>query len=123
MSRKQDTPVSESPSLFDAVAGRQARDAGAAQVLIGAETWRDRAIAVIEQIAREQPELTADDLRERLTELPPHHNAFGAVFLTAARRNIIAATDRTKRSTREAAHAHRNPIWQSCVFGRTTATT
>jgi hypothetical protein len=102
--------------------GELARDAGTAQVLIGADEWRDKALAVVEQLARELPEFTADDLREHVTEAPPHVNCWGAVMLAAAKRNWIRSTDRTRKSTRAAAHAHRNPVWESMICEASAST-
>lgn len=96
--------------------GDAGRDRGAAVVLDNAGAWRAAALDAIEQLARECPEFTADDVRERGTEQPHHANAWGAAMLTAARNGWIRATDRTRKSVRAAAHAHRNPIWESLLI-------
>lgn len=103
-------------SLFDLDAGRHQRDIGCERVLSASERWRAGAMAAIERLAQTTREFTSDDVRAAITEEPQHFNAFGALFLSAAKRGWIERTGRTAISKRVAAHAHSNPVWASKIF-------
>lgn len=113
---QQDSP----PSLFDPVgdcgldAGRRRRDDGVAQAETNTWTpWKVKANAELERWSREGVEGTSDDLLEAIGEPPlSSRNAVGALFQGAARRGLIANTDRYVVSRRESAHARRIAVWR-----------
>lgn len=51
-------------------------------------SWIDQAVRVIEQIARRQPTVTAEDLR-REHEPPEHQNQIGGAFKSAYAQKIV----------------------------------
>ncbi len=115
-------PIGHSrPHPHDLTLGRMARDEGMALVLenVGQE-WRDRIAFLIDGLARRLPELTADDVRaeaDRVGMDPPHHhNAWGAVMLSAAKRGSIQRTTSPRASVRVEAHRHSNPVWRSLLY-------
>ena len=60
---------------------QETRDNGTAVVFANAgQEWREYALGIIESLARELPEFTSDDVRERIKRPPHHHNAFGAAL-------------------------------------------
>ena len=66
-------------------------------------SWLERAYQTLCQIARQQAEITADDvwdaLRGEALSIVPHElRAIGPVFRRAAKDGIIGATDRIKLS-------------------------
>lgn len=101
--------------------GQAARDEGMARVMAnaGADVM-DAHLALIEDLARSMPELTADDVRAAAAErrlMRPHSpNAYGAYMRTAARRGYIERTNLLVQSTRPDAHAHANPSWRSLLY-------
>ena len=64
--------------------------------------WTEQAVNVIEQLAREQSTVTAEDLRKHL-EAPEHQNMIGTAFRVAYNQKIItpvgyrASTDKSRR--------------------------
>lgn len=96
--------------------GEALRDVGTAQVAGHHPEWMARALEQLRDLAQTFPHLTADDLRSRMAHLqdePGHHNAYGSVFLNAARAGWLEATDATCRSERPDAHARRLQVWRS----------
>lgn len=65
--------------------------------------WCQQAVNVIEQLARSQSTVTAEDLRKHL-EAPEHQNMIGSAFRVAYHQKIItpvgyrASTDKSRRS-------------------------
>lgn len=110
------------PFLTPTASGADARLAvqlgrgGAAQAEAKAgEAWRDRARALVVQLAQRQPEVTSDDVWEAGLELPDGASgrALGAVMTWAARAGFLAKTDRVRRSTSPSSHGDPMTIWAS----------
>jgi hypothetical protein len=104
--------------------GRQFRDEGMALVVENAgPDVMDAHLALIEDLARTMPELTADDVRAAALErslVPPHSpNAYGAYMRIAAGRGYIKRTNLLIQSSRPDARAHANPAWRSLLFTAT----
>lgn len=106
---------------FQAPTGPQLKEAGTALVRANSGLWKDKAAAVIEQLAARKSEFTSDDLRDFATKCgleDPHHvNAWGAAMSAAAKRNVIQATGRFIRSNRPDAHSRMVGVWRSCLKG------
>ncbi len=98
--------------------GDDRRDRGIASVTRHYSRWHRDAVDTLRRIALHQDELTADDLWDRLQQLPPTPNAVGSVFRIAMAEGVIAATERTVRSQRSARHAGRVLVWRSLLYGR-----
>ena len=107
--------------LTGAALGEELKREGIKRVLENSGSWSERALLVVKRLAETKAEFTADDIREAVERDvgPPHHsNAWGAMTRTAAgkKRAWIELTNRVEKSTRAAAHSHRNPIWRSRIY-------
>ncbi len=108
-------------SLFDAAAGRAARDAGMSQALhasgvIGL-TWAEYAYRQLETVARRQATVHTDDVAPLMAVWPAAHpNAWGAVWLRAARAGLIAKSGQYRPTTQPGKHYHASPVWRSLVY-------
>jgi hypothetical protein len=109
-------PTLEIPGQLEL--GQALRDEGMDLVQSHNAAWTARALDELGTLAHTRPLLSADTLRDRMALLddqPAHHNAYGAVFATAARMGMLERTDRTVESTRPDAHARRLTVWRSLV--------
>lgn len=99
--------------------GQELRDQGMDLVQGHNAEWSARALDELATLAHARPTLTADTLRDRMALLddqPAHHNAYGAVFATAARMGLLERTGVAVQSTRADAHARRLTLWRSLVW-------
>jgi transcriptional accessory protein Tex/SPT6 len=114
------TEHSAQPTIFDALAAIEARDAAIIQVDFNADPqWKKAADMAIRAIAMDRPEMTTDDvwrwLHEVAIEAPHEPRALGAAMKRAAREGIIVATDRVKQSARPECHARPVRVWKSLL--------
>jgi hypothetical protein len=110
-----------SDDLFDYQEATTLRDTALAQVEANANTdWCNLTVALIESIARQQPELTSDDVWKALADFPNYKthqpSAMGAMFKRASSKKLIAATDRFVQSTRPSSHARPIRVWSSQII-------
>lgn len=78
--------------------------------------WKQKAYDALVSLAYQQPEIMADDLWE-VVEQPPEPRAAGAIFMKAAKNEIIVKTDEHRPSARR--HATDMVVWRSKVYGTT----
>ena len=81
--------------------------------------WKTMALAVIRDVARTKPFLTADDIREVLDtkDVCTHDtSALGGVIRQAVKAGYITGTGEYKKSERPATHRRPLPLWQSLVW-------
>ena len=71
--------------------------------------WTLNAVAKIEKIKRETA-FTAEDLRKRMKDLPPHPNCVGAAFQIAQAQGLIFRF-RTATAMRPEAAGHLLRVW------------
>lgn len=71
--------------------------------------WTLNAVAKIERIKR-GASFTAEDIRRRMKEPPPHPNCVGAAFQIARARKLIAQC-RTVTAKRHEAASHLLRVW------------
>ena len=112
--------MTEHPSLFDPVAAIEARDEAIGRVDRNADpVWKQQAQTIVRNLAHRLDELTTDDVWQALNcagvDVPHEPRALGAVMQSAARQNVIAATDRVRQSQRPECHARPVRIWRSLV--------
>lgn len=79
-------------------------------------SWSDTAFDAIVTVARRQTNLHVDDIIKRVSQ-PAHHNAWGAVWMRAIKRGVIAATDQRRPSSDPKKHAHKYPVYRSLIVG------
>lgn len=108
-------------NLFDTQEAQARRDIALAQVETNANTqWCNLVLALIESLARQQNELTSDDVWKALAAFPNYTthqpSAMGAMFKKASSKNLIAATDRFVQSTRPSSHARPIRVWSSKII-------
>ena len=106
-------------SLFDPAAGTQARDAGISQVEQRDRVWNEYAYGALEALCRRRQFVHADDLVAACNWEPGHPNAWGAVWMRARRRGLIAEQDppQWRRSAVAAKHRRNLPVYRSLVYG------
>lgn len=109
-----------SNELFNIKEGQALRDAALADVEANANTaWCGLTLALIESLARQQSELTSDDVWKALADFPNYKthqpSAMGAMFKRAASKNLIATTDRFVQSARPSSHARPIRVWSSKI--------
>jgi hypothetical protein len=77
------------------------------------EPWKEQAIAVLEHVARERPELTVEDVAP-LVEVTVDMRALGAIKLTGKRRGWLEPLGYVNAN----AERHRKPIrlWRSRLY-------
>lgn len=96
--------------------GRAARDAALEQVAGNSEPWHDQAIRLLRRIRDSTGTgMTGEDINQFVTRQigqPHHHNAKGALIMSAVKAGIIAPTDeyRPMRNTRS--HARRTRVYR-----------
>lgn len=79
--------------------------------------WREFAMELIIKLAQQRQEITADDIWEAGLPETRENRALGAVIQDAAKRNILAPTDRVKKSRRvKHNHGRSIAIWKSLLF-------
>lgn len=96
--------------------GAVERDAAIALVSENAgEEFKEHALAVLERIAREKPELTSADVYEALQVEPHDYRALGAVMRRGQKAGWIEATLTFIPDPRP--HVHRTPlrVWRSKI--------
>jgi len=103
----------------DQRAADAARDGGMAVADEHAEAqWKAEADAIIDHLARTQPEVVSDDVWE--AGLAPNptgsSTALGPRFRNAAATGLISKTGRARRKALESCHASPMTIWASLVF-------
>lgn len=97
------------------------RDDGMSRAAAGQENrmpgFSDLAYAALLELARHQPEIHIDHFLQFFPLRPEQPNAFGAVWMRAARNCVIEKTGRTRRcATDTRKHAHDYPIYRSLIF-------
>lgn len=98
----------ESPELD----GRYLRDVGAERAGLSVHTfWRLAAEKHIGRLAESGDEFTSDQLHQAVGAPPGHASSVGALFLTAAKRDLIEAVG-YRRSARPEAHARIVTVWR-----------
>jgi hypothetical protein len=110
--------LAPAPVLHDAAAGTAARDAGLARVEAGAAgEFSDTALLVVERLAREQPQVTSEEVWPRLEGvLTTDNRALGPVMRRAQRLGYIAPTDRVTLTTMPRSHRSPMRIWKSLIY-------
>jgi hypothetical protein len=99
--------------------GAELRDAGMAAAWDNTPAnWRVVALTLLFQLAKQQPEVTADDLQDVLPPLPAecHPNVIGSLWMEAVRNHVLERTERSILSSRSSAHARRVPVYTSLVY-------
>ena len=99
--------------------GTELRDAGMAAAWDNTPgNWKTVALTLLYQLAKQQPEVNADDLQAVLPPLPPgtHHNVIGSLWMEAVRQHFIRHTGRSIVSARTDSHARRVFIYESLVY-------
>ena len=106
-------------NLFDhqAEEARRRRDRGAVQAANAVHPyWKLAAEKALRDLARSGREFTSDDLHERVGHaLGGHREAMGALFLTAAKQEVITQAG-YRKSTRPEAHGRILTVW--CGTGK-----
>jgi len=109
--------MNHEPTLFDPVQAEAAADEALARVEAHADPdWKDRAYAIIFELARVRVEFTTDDVWRELGQagVDTHEpRALGALMRQAAADHVIAPTDRYKPSSRVVCHGRPVRIWRS----------
>lgn len=107
----------EQASLFDGPAAIARRDEAIGRVQRHADpAWLLEARRVVGLLARELPELTTDDVWERLENKPHEPRALGAVMIWAHKAGFVARTDRTRNSLRPECHRRPLRLWASKLY-------
>lgn len=95
--------------------GAVERDDGIARAVRRAPAeWIAAAHDAVDRLAATQTELSADDVWREVGQ-PPEPRALGGVMVSAGRRGVIEATDRTVPSVRPESHRRPIRIWRSLV--------
>jgi hypothetical protein len=116
--RQGHVEAEEPGPVLDAVAARQARDAGIAQVEAHAdETFQEAALAAVHQVAYQRATFCVDDVWATRATWPETHDrrALGAVMQTARRLEWIEPTDQFVCTTQRASHAAPVRVWRSLL--------
>jgi len=107
--------------LFDARSALEAKREAMTRVHANAEeAWKVAAKLSVEAVAKRKPEFTTDAvwwwLEHHYPDYMPHEpRAMGPIMRWAVTTGVVAATDRTTRSTRVACHARPVAIWRSLI--------
>lgn len=109
-------------TLFDAVQGAAARDAGMAlaelaQVMENPD-FSTEALNAIRRVARRQETLFVDDVLAECKVKPSHPNAWGMVWVRAIKERVIIATNQVKHSRDPAKHRHAYRVYRSLQYRR-----
>ncbi len=78
--------------------------------------WIDYAVQVIERLARQYPEFTADLLWENVSYQPEENRAAGPAFVRARKLGYIERIDRFVDSSRASCHHKPVRVWRSCLY-------
>jgi len=98
-------------TLFDYAESEKRKEEGIERVSSGpSSSWTERAIAMIRGNVIGTT-ITAETLRSGLGEDPPHPNAIGAAFNTAARQGLVEKTGRWVKAARPEAHGRELRQW------------
>jgi hypothetical protein len=79
------------------------------------EQWNAEALAVIERVARRQPELTVNDIWKAGLSEPSCNRAIGAAMVRARKAKMIVATEKRQASLQTNMCPVR--IWKSLMYG------
>jgi hypothetical protein len=95
---------------------RAARDEAQARVLDNEPPpWIDDALALLRRFVADRQSFIGEDFRVYAAlhglRQPHHHNAWGALMMTAAKRGICCPTDQTRQMCTSKSHARRSPVW------------
>lgn len=102
---------------FNLEAGRALKKIGQDKVLENApDFWKIEAESKLRVLCMSQKEITADDLRARMTSEPHNPKAYGPIFRNAAIDKIIMKTGFYKPSERVEAHCRPLMVWKSLIF-------
>lgn len=110
--------MTDTPSLFDALAAIQATNEAIERVDRNANPdWKTHARAAIQFLARTRQEFTTDDvwefMHQRGHDAPHEPRALGALMREAAKQRLIEATDRVRPSERPQCHMNPKRVWRS----------
>jgi hypothetical protein len=109
--------VTQASFDFDDGAARKAN--GTALVADHNSDWMAQALGGLQVFACDHREFTAEQFRawwlQRAGDTPQHHNAWGALFLSAARLGFIEKTGRYVSALSPRTHAHPVSVWKSGV--------
>lgn len=102
--------------------GRDGRDEGMARAEAAANpAWAAGMWKCIQDVARQQAELSADDVfalaRKRRVGATHDNRAFGPLMKRAEREGYVEITPRFTNSDRTSKHLNPIRIWKSLVFG------
>jgi hypothetical protein len=105
------------PDLFDELAaqeGERRKAEGQSHALTAdslvLDVWRANAYEILRAWGQRREAFTSTDLIDVLG-MPPRPNAVGAVMTAAAKKGLIAHTDRYVKSTRPTCHAAVVRVW------------
>jgi hypothetical protein len=113
--------VIEQPTIFDALAAAEARDAGLATVQGHADSsWQQRARDAVAACARTCPYFIVDDAWRFLSasDVPAEPRAMGAVMRWAVAEGLIEPTKEYRLSDRVTAHRNPRRVWHSRAWRR-----
>ena len=97
--------------------GETARDLAIARAEYAASSeWRSEAMTVIYAVAKSQPNLTTDDVRDMLPEAR-EPRAMGALMKNAAKEGWIRPLSTWALSRRPICHRRPVRVWQSLLWG------
>lgn len=111
-------PKKAEPDLFDVAAAEAGKADGMARGEANAnDEWKEEAYRALVQAARELPDLTTDDVIERMREGVHTHDkrAMGSVTVKAAKAGIIIKTDKDRNSKRVTLHSSPIRVWTSLI--------
>ncbi len=121
--RVQPMPTSPPEETFDLEIARMARDAALEQVEANANPeWSELFYSTLEAVATEMPEFTADEVWERLSQIPnvPHQHqprAAGPIVVRAMKAGVIRKANKLPRKSNRASCHHRPiSIYESLVY-------
>jgi hypothetical protein len=103
-------PESDLKRLEDKTPGELQRDEGAHRVLKHSGVWRDHALAVLKRRASQPGPFNFEDIEGECGPPPNHHNAIGALMLTAVRKKIIVSVG-LRKTSRTASHARKAQVY------------
>lgn len=121
---RQDRPITSEPVILDIDQARAARDEAIERGAVNASpTWKEAFYTALVHVARSEQSFTADEVWEKLAELPHVPNtvdnrAAGGVVMRARRNGIIKVTDQAKPSRRKHCHMMLTRVYESRVYGK-----
>jgi hypothetical protein len=98
--------------------GESRKQDGAELVGENNRDWMDQAFLGLQRFVSQHREFTGEEFRawwvaRQAGELPRHHNAWGALFLRAAREGLIFKTGRYVNARSPRTHAHPVSVWRT----------